>query len=46
VIAVGGIMSAADALRKLKAGAALVQIYTGFIYSGPKLIADICRKIA
>jgi dihydroorotate dehydrogenase len=46
VIAVGGIMSAADALRKLQAGAALVQVYTGFIYAGPKLIADICRKNA
>ena len=45
VIAVGGIMSAADAERKLKAGAALVQVYTGFIYSGPKLIADICERI-
>ncbi len=44
VIAVGGIMSAADAEHKLKAGAALVQIYTGFIYAGPKLIADICEK--
>lgn len=46
VIAVGGIMTAADAARKLQAGAALVQIYTGFIYAGPKLIADICRKNA
>ena len=44
VIAVGGIMSAADAERKLAAGAALVQIYTGFIYAGPQLIADICEK--
>ena len=46
VIAVGGIMSAADAQRKIQAGAALVQVYTGFIYAGPQLIADISAKIA
>ena len=46
VIAVGGIMSAADAQRKIQAGAALVQLYTGFIYSGPRLISDISDKIA
>ena len=46
VIAVGGIMSAADAQRKIQAGAALVQVYTGFIYSGPRLISDIADKIA
>ena len=40
VIAVGGISSPGDALEKIKAGASLVQIYTGFIYSGPKLIHD------
>ncbi len=40
VIAVGGIASAADAMEKINAGASLVQIYTGFIYSGPKLISD------
>ena len=31
-------MSAEDAIEKLEAGAALVQIYTGFIYEGPSLI--------
>ncbi len=40
VIAVGGISSSADAMEKINAGASLVQIYTGFIYSGPKLIYD------
>ena len=40
VIAVGGIASAADAMEKMNAGASLVQVYTGFIYSGPKLISD------
>lgn len=43
IIGVGGIMSAADAQAKLQAGAALVQIYTGFIYAGPKLIKDCIR---
>ena len=46
VIAVGGIMSAADARRKIQAGASLVQLYTGFIYSGPQLISDISDKIS
>jgi dihydroorotate dehydrogenase len=40
VIGVGGVSSGADAAEKLAAGAVLVQIYTGFIYSGPDLIAD------
>lgn len=46
IIGVGGINSAADAMDKLDAGATLVQIYSGFIYQGPKLIKDIvdaCR---
>ncbi|MAD54608.1 MULTISPECIES: quinone-dependent dihydroorotate dehydrogenase [unclassified Idiomarina] len=41
IIGVGGIDSAAAAKEKLDAGAALVQVYTGFIYKGPKLIKDI-----
>jgi dihydroorotate dehydrogenase len=45
IIAVGGIMSADDALEKFDAGAALVQLYTGFVYEGPKLIADICQAL-
>jgi len=44
VVAVGGIMSAEDAQRKIRAGASLIQLYTGFIYRGPKLIADICER--
>ena len=43
IIASGGIMSAADAREKLTAGASLVQIYTGLIYKGPQLIADILQ---
>jgi dihydroorotate dehydrogenase len=45
IIGVGGIHSAEDALEKIDAGADLVQVYTGFIYEGPKLIKDINRAI-
>jgi dihydroorotate dehydrogenase len=45
VISVGGIMSADEALRRLDAGADLVQIYTGFIYRGPGLIREILKGI-
>ena len=45
MIGVGGIHSANDALEKLRAGASLVQIYTGFIYEGPGLIQEINRAI-
>lgn len=41
IIGVGGIHSPEDALEKLKAGASLVQLYTGFIYEGPALIKEI-----
>ena len=45
IIGVGGIHTAEDALAKIDAGATLVQIYTGFVYSGPKLIKDINKAI-
>ncbi len=45
VIGVGGIHSEEDAIEKLQAGAALVQLYTGFIYEGPGLIKRICRRL-
>ncbi|MDX1278539.1 quinone-dependent dihydroorotate dehydrogenase [Oceanihabitans sediminis] len=45
IIGVGGIHSAEDALEKIEAGADLVQIYTGFIYEGPKLIKEINKAI-
>jgi dihydroorotate dehydrogenase len=45
IVAVGGIHSAADAIEKLKAGASLVQLYTGFIYEGPSLIKEINKEI-
>ena len=45
IIGVGGIHSAEDALEKLEAGASLVQLYTGFIYEGPKLVSEINKAI-
>lgn len=45
IIGVGGIHCAEDALEKLDAGATLVQLYTGFIYEGPKLITRINKAI-
>jgi dihydroorotate dehydrogenase len=45
IIGVGGIHTAQDAMDKLEAGASLVQLYTGFIYEGPRLIKDINRAI-
>lgn len=46
IIGVGGIYSAQTALDKMKAGASLIQIYTGFIYEGPFLVKKIKKKIA
>ena len=45
IVGVGGIMSVEDALDKLKAGANLIQIYTGFIYEGPGFIKKINKRI-
>ncbi len=45
VIGVGGIHSPEDALEKLRAGADLIQLYTGFIYEGPGLIKRINKAI-
>lgn len=41
IIAVGGIMNAQDAKRKIDMGASLVQVYSGFIYKGPELVKEI-----
>jgi dihydroorotate dehydrogenase len=46
IIGVGGIMSGADAREKIAAGATLVQIYTGLIYKGPDLVAEIAEALA
>jgi dihydroorotate dehydrogenase len=45
IIGVGGIMSAQDAVSKIRAGADVVQIYTGLIYRGPQLVSDAARAI-
>ncbi|MDZ4211873.1 MAG: quinone-dependent dihydroorotate dehydrogenase [Methylotenera sp.] len=45
IIGVGGILSSADAVEKIAAGADLVQVYSGLIYKGPKLVHDICRTL-
>ena len=45
VMGVGGIHSVEDAMEKLNAGADLIQLYTGFIYHGPKLIKQINSKL-
>ena len=45
IIGSGGIHSAADALEKLAAGAALVQLYTGFVYEGPGLVKSIKKAL-
>lgn len=46
IIAAGGIMCGEDAAAKIKAGAQLVQIYTGFIYKGAQLISDAINQLA
>ncbi|MBN1147587.1 MAG: quinone-dependent dihydroorotate dehydrogenase [Anaerolineales bacterium] len=45
IVAVGGVMCAADARAKLDAGASLVQIYTGLVYAGPGLVGQINRSL-
>jgi dihydroorotate dehydrogenase len=43
---VGGIGTAADARERLDSGASLVQVYTGFVYRGPRLIREITSELA
>jgi dihydroorotate dehydrogenase len=45
IMGVGGIHSAEDALEKLKAGADVIQLYTGFIYEGPALVKRINKSL-
>jgi dihydroorotate dehydrogenase len=45
IIGVGGISSLEDAREKLRAGASLVQVYTAFIYQGPRLIRQLAREL-
>jgi dihydroorotate dehydrogenase len=46
IIGVGGIMNGDDAYEMIRAGASVVQVYTGFIYAGPTFIRDIHRRLA
>ncbi|UFS63372.1 quinone-dependent dihydroorotate dehydrogenase [Sulfurimonas sp. HSL-3221] len=46
LISVGGIDSAEEAYRRIKAGASLVQVYSALIFKGPELIGDINRGLA
>ncbi len=45
IIGVGGIMSGDDAVAKMRAGADLVQVYTGLIYRGPALVGEVARAL-
>jgi dihydroorotate dehydrogenase len=45
IIGVGGIHSPEDALEKLRAGATLIELYTGFIYEGPALLKRIKKAL-
>ncbi len=46
IIAVGGIFNAKDAQEKMAAGASLVQVYTGFIYTGPGIVKNILKSFS
>ena len=46
IIGVGGIQSGHDAYEKLRAGASLVQVYSGMVYRGPGLISKIRDEVA
>ena len=45
IIGVGGVSTGKDAYEKIKAGASLVQVYTGFVYQGPFIAAQICADL-
>jgi dihydroorotate dehydrogenase len=46
IIAAGGIMSGDEAVERIRAGATLVQLYTGLIYRGPDLVGECVRALA
>jgi dihydroorotate dehydrogenase len=46
LIGVGGVSSGEQALAKIRAGASLVQLYTGFAYAGPALIPRLKQELA
>ena len=43
IIGVGGIMKGQDGIEKIKNGASLIQVYSGLIYKGPRLIDELCE---
>lgn len=45
VIASGGIFTGADAKEKMQEGAALLQVWTGFVYKGPSIVKNICTYL-
>ena len=45
VVGVGGIMDAADAYARIRAGASLVQVYTGFVYGGPAFPRQVLEQL-
>ena len=45
IIGVGGVFSPGDVIEKLKSGASLVQVYTGFIYEGPNIVKKINKEL-
>jgi dihydroorotate dehydrogenase len=45
IIGVGGVLSGEDAVAKIKAGADVIQIYTGLIYKGPALVTEAVTAI-
>jgi dihydroorotate dehydrogenase len=45
VIGVGGVLKGEDAAEKLRAGASLVQVYSGLVYRGPELVVECCKAM-
>jgi len=45
VISVGGIFTAEDVYRRIRAGASLVQLYTGFVYGGPGTVRRLLQGL-
>ncbi|HEX2535242.1 MAG TPA: quinone-dependent dihydroorotate dehydrogenase [Chitinophagaceae bacterium] len=45
LIGSGGIFTGADAEEKMAAGATLVEVWTGFVYEGPRIVRNICRHL-
>jgi dihydroorotate dehydrogenase len=46
IIGVGGVFGPEQATEKLSAGASLVQVYTGLIYRGPRIVREILSTLS